>query len=397
MLPGFDYIDMWNKIDFHAILSVLSPTNIYHFLDHLSRDALLYLSHDLGWGMGLGIIGITIALKSCFLPFMVWGQLNAVKMKLLEPEFKNYQQLTQKLSRMGDFKGVRDAQKQMSEIRKRYGIRNSPVFFSLAQAPFLITWFLSLRYMANLPDRYPEMTTQGFLWFQNLADYDHYYLLPVLCSLISYYNLSISTLTQNSSAVPNIFARWSRYVKYVPFISIPVVVFFPACLNLYWALNAFAHLMVSLLVRSARFKRLMNIPQYLPGSIMEKMNSSKVVEIKKVKLVEQPRDEVSQRTADAIARGVGVNLNSNASLAGNIGNATTQANVGATPPPVNKAPVQDDPSKVTVFTNKPKPKKNKDKQIKTTYSIRIAFFITRHKSNNVVLFIDVVLALFPYS
>jgi hypothetical protein len=54
-------------------------------------------------------------------------------MKLLEPEFKNYQQLTQKLSRMGDFKGVRDAQKGLSEIRKRYGIKNSPVFFSMLQ------------------------------------------------------------------------------------------------------------------------------------------------------------------------------------------------------------------------------------------------------------------------
>lgn len=52
-------------------LSYFTPGYLYDGLDIFSRDALLYLSNDLGWGMSYAIIGISLGIKSVYMPFMV--------------------------------------------------------------------------------------------------------------------------------------------------------------------------------------------------------------------------------------------------------------------------------------------------------------------------------------
>lgn len=42
---------------------------------------------------------------------------------------------------------------------KKKGINNLLPMMNLFQIPFLITWFLSLRYMSNLPEIYPQILT----------------------------------------------------------------------------------------------------------------------------------------------------------------------------------------------------------------------------------------------
>ena len=71
-------------------LDYVSPRHIYDYLDVFSRDALLYLCDDLGWGIGYAIIGITLAIKIFYMPFMILTQRNAMKLKLLEPEMNNF-------------------------------------------------------------------------------------------------------------------------------------------------------------------------------------------------------------------------------------------------------------------------------------------------------------------
>lgn len=64
-----------------------------------------------------------------------------------------------------------------------------------------------------------------------------------------------------------------KYLKYAPFLTLPIVAFFPSGLNVYWAITAFTHLMVALAVRSEFIKtKIFKIPEYLPGSILEKLN-----------------------------------------------------------------------------------------------------------------------------
>lgn len=56
--------------DFIDKISSISPGNIYNHLDEFSRDALLYLSNDLGWGMGISIAVLSLGIKLFFMPLM---------------------------------------------------------------------------------------------------------------------------------------------------------------------------------------------------------------------------------------------------------------------------------------------------------------------------------------
>ena len=66
-------------------------------------------------------------------------------------------------------------------------------------------------------------------------------------------------------------AKAVKYFKFVPFLSLPITVFFPAGLALYWAIMASLQLALTYSFRSETTKKLMGIPKYLPGTILEKM------------------------------------------------------------------------------------------------------------------------------
>lgn len=52
-------------------LSMITPTHLYNSLDVFSRDLLFYLADDMNWGIGLGILGISVAIKVVFAPLML--------------------------------------------------------------------------------------------------------------------------------------------------------------------------------------------------------------------------------------------------------------------------------------------------------------------------------------
>ena len=54
-----------------------------------------------------------------------------------------------------------------------------------------MTWFFCLRYYTTLADKYPELTTQGILWFKDITTYDPYCILPIASSVFSYYNIAV--------------------------------------------------------------------------------------------------------------------------------------------------------------------------------------------------------------
>lgn len=63
-----------------------------------------------------------------------------------------------------------------------------------------------------------------------------------------------------------------KYLKYIPYASLPVVLFFPSALTLYWAITAFIQLMVTLVSRSKYFKIWLGVPEYFPGTQLEKLS-----------------------------------------------------------------------------------------------------------------------------
>jgi membrane protein insertase Oxa1/YidC/SpoIIIJ len=68
-------------------------------------------------------------------------------------------------------------------------------------------------------------------------------------------------------------AKMAKYLKFMPFLSLPITVFFPSGLALYWCIMANLQLILTFAFRSDAFKRFLGLPKYLPGTILEKIVS----------------------------------------------------------------------------------------------------------------------------
>lgn len=80
-------------------------------------------------------------------------------MKLIAPEMKAFQDKMRKASQSGDYATVNEEREKNANLRRHHGIKTWINLMGLAQIPFLITWFLSVRYMAMNPDMFPKMAT----------------------------------------------------------------------------------------------------------------------------------------------------------------------------------------------------------------------------------------------
>ena len=95
---------------------------------------------------------------------------------------------------------------------KRKGINNLIPMLNLFQIPILLTWFFSLRYMSNLPELYPQMLNEGFLWFTDLSTYDPYFVLPVVAACMT----SLSIIRSPNFAKKNIQVPFmAPFIKYM--------------------------------------------------------------------------------------------------------------------------------------------------------------------------------------
>lgn len=139
-----------------------------------------------------------------------------------------------------------------------------------------MTWFFSLRYILTLQDKHPELLYQGLFWFKDLTVQDPYCFLPILSAVLSYFNISVSIvnlkMSMNINSNPNpVMAKYGKYFKYFPFLSLPITVFFPSGLVLYWCSMAFLQLVFSLALKNKTYKHLLGFPEFLPGTIIDKM------------------------------------------------------------------------------------------------------------------------------
>ena len=98
---------------------------------------------------------------------------------------------------------------------KKKGFSNVIPLLNIFQVPILITWFLSLRYMSNLPEIYPQIYTEGFLWFEDLSTYDPYFVLPIAAACLSSLSIIYSpNLARNNITIP-FMAPFVKYLKYL--------------------------------------------------------------------------------------------------------------------------------------------------------------------------------------
>jgi hypothetical protein len=103
--------------------------------------------------------------------------------------------------------------------------------------------------------------------------------LPVLGGGISMLNI-LSTATGGNAT----FRKFSKFMKVMPLLSIPIWMTFPAAFNLYWLVNSSSQLLCLNAFRWTWFRKYMGLPDYLPGTKLEKMNIGRVGDVFKPKI-----------------------------------------------------------------------------------------------------------------
>ena len=158
---------------------------------------------------------------------------------------------------------------EMQRTMRRYGVSQGKQMMGLTQIPFILWFFWSLNEMAYNPEDYPGMITDGFLWFKNLTEPDPYFLLPFMLASCTFLNIHKSP---TSSSMAGGMGNIARYIKYFTFLAIPITATFPSAMVLNWFVMSFVQLGVGWLTWSAVGRRILRIPKFLPGSILEKQS-----------------------------------------------------------------------------------------------------------------------------
>lgn len=83
----------------------------------------------------------------------------------------------------------------------------------MLQIPLLITWFLSLRYITNLPEVYPQIQTSGFGWIKDLSAYDPYFILPIISACLMSLSITYSPTMNKQNITMSFMIPFIKYLK----------------------------------------------------------------------------------------------------------------------------------------------------------------------------------------
>ena len=100
----------------------------------------------------------------------------------------------------------------------------------LIQLPFVITIFVSLRQMANLP--IPSFRDAGLFWFTDISAADPFYILPITTSVLFWLSLELGSEGVASSALAGGKGKWMARI--IPCAMFPFMMMFPSSLCWYW-------------------------------------------------------------------------------------------------------------------------------------------------------------------
>jgi 60Kd inner membrane protein len=155
---------------------------------------------------------------------------------------------------------------------------------NIFQMPVHLVYISMINRLSFNYDLNPAILTDGFLWFKDLSAPDPYGILPLIGGLVSLLNI-LSTSTTNITPT---MRKLRKYVYVLPLISVPIWMTFPAAFNLYWISSSLIQLIILNLFRNLKFRTMIGIPEYLPGTKLEQMNTKSSMNVIKPKVFSAP-------------------------------------------------------------------------------------------------------------
>jgi membrane protein insertase Oxa1/YidC/SpoIIIJ len=102
----------------------------------------------------------------------------------------------------------------------------------------------------------PAILTDGILWFKDLSSPDPTGILPVLGGLLTFVNI----INTSSTGGHKLMRKGKKFMKLIPFVSVPIWMTFPFAFNLYWLVTSGCQGLIQALFRVKKFRVMMGIP-----------------------------------------------------------------------------------------------------------------------------------------
>ena len=199
----------------------------------------------------------TVAVRVALLPLMIKIQRNNAKLMNINPDVTRIMDNLKAAQAQGDTLATGKYSQEIQNLFKRNDCHPmKSMGLPLIQMPVMISFFMAIRGMAELP--VPGLSNEGLLWFQDLAEKDPYYILPVVSAAGVMAVLEAGTeagaANPQSKGMKNVF-------RALTLVMVPFTAWMPSGVFVYWITSNFFSIGQILALKNPSIRSALNIPK----------------------------------------------------------------------------------------------------------------------------------------
>ncbi|KAH8551784.1 60Kd inner membrane protein-domain-containing protein [Umbelopsis sp. PMI_123] len=225
----------------------------------------IHVSTGLPWWVA--IAATTVAIRIAMIPLNIKVQRNNARVSNINPDLQRIMNNVNEAKKAGDQMAIAKYSQQAQQLFKDNDCHPAKsLLLPLVQAPVMISFFMALRAMAELP--VPGFLDGGFAWFTDLSVKDPYYILPVLSSagMLAILETGSETGAANPQA-----AGMKNFFRGMTVLMIPFTAWMPSSVFVYWVTNNIFSLGQFMALKAPSVRSALNIPKLVkPAAELQK-------------------------------------------------------------------------------------------------------------------------------
>lgn len=247
-----DTVGYFQSLGITDSLWSLWPSDIYlNMLEHV------HVYTGLPWWAA--IAGTTLIVRALMFPLFVTAANEQGRMSVVKPELNVVDEKLKSATNMTEMQMIAFEKKK---ILKKYGISQTKLFYPMAMFPITIGIFLGIRRMCEIGG-VQGLSTEGLLWFQNLAAPDPYLGLQVITAAMYMASIRLGSETGANQLSPNM----KKILQWAPWVSVPFLMKMPAALLLHFFVNGILVLIQGFALRTPAIRKKLGIHEMVPPPV----------------------------------------------------------------------------------------------------------------------------------
>ncbi|KAI8337637.1 60Kd inner membrane protein-domain-containing protein [Chlamydoabsidia padenii] len=223
-------------------------------------EAMLEAVHvTMGLPWWASIAAATVIVRTALLPLIIKLQRNNARLMNINPEVTRIMNNLKTAQAEGDAVATGKYSHEISDLFKKNQCHPmKSLGLPLVQMPVMISFFMALRAMAELP--VPGMTEGGMSWFTDLAAKDPYYVLPAVSAAGML--LVLEAGTEAGAATPQ-SKGMKNFMRGITVLTVPFTAWMPSGVFVYWITSNMFSIGQILALKSPSVRSALNIPQLI--------------------------------------------------------------------------------------------------------------------------------------